>query len=126
FQASEDRTIISTNFGVQGNSHSEYLGPLSEQGLPGMLLMVALVVLSMRTAFRLYRRMPPGADKRVMAGAFIGLTSYYMHGALNNFLDTDKASVPFWAFTAIIVVFDLRYPASVEAAGEQRDVVQVG
>ena len=126
FQASEDRTIISTNFGLQGNSHSEYLGPLSEQGLPGMLLMVALIVVTTRTALRLYRRMPKGADQRVMAAAFIGLTTYYLHGALNNFLDTDKASVPFWAFTAMIVLFDLKYPPSVQAAGEQRDIVQVG
>jgi hypothetical protein len=43
--------------------------------------------------------------------AFLGLVTYYLHGGLNNFLDTDKASVPFWAFTAIIVLFDLKYPA---------------
>jgi len=110
FQASEDRTIISTNFGVQGNAHSEYLGPLAEQGLPGMLLMLALLVITIRTALRLYRRMPSGADQRLMAAAFIGLTTYYLHGGLNNFLDTDKASVPFWAFTAMIVLFDLKYP----------------
>ena len=45
FQAAEDRTIISTNFGVQGNAHSEYFGPLSEQGVLGMLLMLALGLL---------------------------------------------------------------------------------
>jgi len=26
---------------------------------------------------------------------------------MNNFLDTDKASVPFWGFTAMIVALDL-------------------
>jgi len=41
--------------------------------------------------------------------------TYYLHGALNNFLDLDKASVPFWAFTTMIVLFDLKYPkASME------------
>ncbi len=35
FQASEDRTIISTNFGVQGNAHSEYFGPLVGTRCPG-------------------------------------------------------------------------------------------
>jgi O-antigen ligase len=109
FQASADRTIISTNFGVQGNAHSEYLGPLSEQGVPGLLLMAALVLLTSARALRLYRRMPPGADRRLMSAAFLGLSTYYLHGALNNFLDTDKASVPFWAFTALIVHFDLKY-----------------
>ena len=37
FQDSKDLTIISTNFGDGGNAHSEYLGPLAEQGLFGML-----------------------------------------------------------------------------------------
>lgn len=109
FQASEDRTIISTNFGVQGNAHSEYLGPLSEQGIMGMLLMAALVVVTTARALRLYHRMPTGVDRRIMSGAFLGLATYYLHGALNNFLDTDKASVPFWAFTAMVVLFDLKY-----------------
>ncbi|HRH37161.1 MAG TPA: O-antigen ligase family protein [Flavobacteriales bacterium] len=123
FQASEDRTIISTNFGVQGNAHSEYLGPLSEQGVLGMGLMVALVVLTIVRAMRLYRRMPNGSDRRILTGAFLGLVTYYIHGALNNFLDTDKASVPFWAFTAIVVLYDLKYtvaptPSALEATGK--------
>ena len=110
FQSSEDRTIISTNFGVQGNAHSEYLGPLSEQGVIGLFLILGLIVITTRTALLLYRRMPPGADRRLMTAAMLGLVTYYLHGGLNNFLDTDKASVPFWAFTAVIVLFDLKYP----------------
>ena len=109
FQASEDRTIISTNFGVQGNAHSEYLGPLSEQGLIGMLLMVALVVVTIVRAMRLYRQLPAGPDRLLLSGAFLGLVTYYIHGALNNFLNTDKVSVPFWALTAMIVLFDVKY-----------------
>jgi len=34
------------------------------------------------------------------------LITYYAHGLMNNFLDTDKASVPFWGFTAMIVALD--------------------
>ena len=111
FQASEDRTIISTNFGLQGNAHSEYLGPLAEQGVLGMLLMIFIIAVTSTTAVRLYRRMPPGADNRILTAAFIGLATYYIHGSLNNFLDQDKAAVPFWGFTAMVVVLSLRYPA---------------
>ena len=111
FQASEDLTIISTNFGVQGNAHSEYLGPLSEQGAIGMLLMVALVVITTMITLRAYPRMPKGRDKALLMAVYLGSVTYYLHGALNNFLDTDKASVPFWAFTALIVLLDLKYPA---------------
>jgi putative inorganic carbon (hco3(-)) transporter len=111
FQASEDRTIISTNFGEGGNAHSEYLGPLSEQGIPGLGLMLALVLVTLVTGMRLFARMPSGVERRLMMAALLGLVTYYLHGALNNFLDTDKASVPFWAFTLMIVLFDLKYTA---------------
>ncbi len=120
FQASEDRTIISTNFGVQGNAHSEYLGPMSEQGVLGLGLMIALVLFSMVIAMRLYARMPKGPDRLLLLTTFLGLITYYLHGALNNFLDTDKAAVPFWAFTALIVLLDLKYAkdgSSVPLAG---------
>ena len=111
FQASEDRTIISTNFGRGGNAHSEFLGPLSEQGVPGMLLMVALVAVTIVRTMRLFQRLPEGEDRRLLMAAFLGLVTYYLHGVLNNFLDLDKASVPFWGFTAMVVMLDLKNPA---------------
>ena len=37
----------------------------------------------------------------------LSLLTYYVHGVFNNFLDTDKLSVPFWAFTAVVVALDL-------------------
>jgi hypothetical protein len=37
----------------------------------------------------------------------LGLITYFTHGILNNFLDTDKLSVPFWGFIAIIVALDI-------------------
>lgn len=111
FQRAEDRTIISTNFGTNGNAHSEFLGPLSEQGVPGMLLVIALVAVISWTAIRCWLRMPSGTDKRLLGAAYFGLVTYFIHGTLNNFLDLDKASVPFWGFTALVVVMDLRYPA---------------
>ncbi len=108
FQAARDRTIISTNFGLNGNSHSEYLGPLAEQGLPGMLLVLALIGSITWTAVRLWSRLPNGTERMLVGAAFLGLVTYFIHGFLNNYLDLDKASVPFWGFTAMIVVLDLK------------------
>ena len=39
--------------------------------------------------------------------ALLGLVTYFSHGVLNNFLDTDKLSVPFWGFVAVIVSLDV-------------------
>jgi len=107
FQLTRERTIISTNAGDLGNAHSEYLGPLSESGLLGMLTFLILIITVMNTAFNTYLRLRDPKKKALLAGAFLGLITYYSHGFMNNFLDTDKASVPFWAFTAMIVSIDL-------------------
>jgi hypothetical protein len=40
---------------------------------------------------------------------------------MNNFLDTDKASIPFWGFCAMLVAADLWY----EVKGEESDKGQV-
>ena len=44
YQLSYQLTIISTNFGTNGNAHSEYLGPLAEQGIVGLLIVVSFVL----------------------------------------------------------------------------------
>lgn len=49
----------------------------------------------------------------------LGLITYYVHGLMNNFLDTDKASVPFWGFTAMLVAMDLYHSGGKEE--EQAD-----
>lgn len=110
FQLASGKTIISTNSGNMGNAHSEYLGPLSEQGLLGMLLMITLVGFIIYTGIALYIRMPQLEMRLIMLTMLLGLITYFAHGILNNYLDTDKATIPVWGFTAIIVMLDLKYP----------------
>lgn len=107
FQDPDDETIISTNFGTGGNAHSEYLGPLAEQGVLGLVSMIWLVIAIFYTSSMLYIRLQDKELKRVVMMLMLGLATYFMHGVLNNYLDTDKASVPIWGFVAIIVAIDL-------------------
>ncbi len=107
YQLRKDRTIISTNSADGGNAHSEYLGPLSESGVMGMLTVLILIGVVVYTAIHAYTRTTDRRLKTLVLGALLGLITYYIHGTMNNFLDTDKASVPFWGFTAIIVSIDL-------------------
>ena len=107
FQLSQDQTIITTNFGDLGNAHSEYLGPLAESGLPGMLSFMALALWVIITGVRNFKRAPTAELRWLSLGLTLGLISYFTHGFLNNFLDTDKASVPFWGFIAILVAIEV-------------------
>ena len=107
FQRSEEKTLISTNAGDKGNAHSEYIGPLAEQGLPGMLLVILSVVVFITTALRIYRRSPDPEVRMLSLSLMLALITYFLHGTMNNFLDTDKASVPVWGFMAAIVALDI-------------------
>lgn len=112
YQNPREKTIISTNNGDVGNAHSEYLGALSEQGLPGMLLVIALVFYSLKTGIEVYYRSPFKSHRMWSMVAVLGLITYWVHGFLNNFLDMDKTSLGVWALTAIVVRLDLAYRES--------------
>jgi putative inorganic carbon (hco3(-)) transporter len=108
FQKASEKSLISTNAGDNGNAHSEYLGPLSEQGVPGMVLVLALMVAVFNMGFRVIYAARDKAQRILALVLLLGLTTYFVHGFLNNFLDTDKLSVPFWGFIAALVVLDLK------------------
>jgi len=118
FQRAEDRTIISTNQGDGGNAHSEYLGPLAEQGVIGSLLVFILLFYICHYAFVLFRELRDPLVKSYVAMVFLGLITYFIHGVLNNYLDTDKASIPFWGFIATIVAIDIYYNPSKKATAQ--------
>ncbi len=107
FQSAADRTIITTDSGDAGNAHSEYLGPLAEMGILGPLLYLFIIISVTITAFRVVYRLPNGHLKMLALTCYLGLFTYYVHGILNNFLDTDKISCLFWGFSAVLVAMDL-------------------
>ncbi len=107
FQRSYEKTIISTNAGDMGNAHSEYLGPLSEQGVLGLLSFLGILVTVLITALKRYKHCDDKDTRTLILMALAGLVTYFVHGFLNNFLDTDKASAPFWGFIAVIVAIDI-------------------
>jgi putative inorganic carbon (hco3(-)) transporter len=107
FQKWSERTIISTNFGEGGNAHSEYIGPLAEQGVIGP---IAFILIGIAVIYRASRIIIYSKDKQVRMlakGLLLGLVTYWVHGMLNNFLDTEKASVPFWGFVAGLVALEV-------------------
>lgn len=109
FQIAKEKTIISTNEGNRGNAHSEYLGPLAESGIFGLLTVLLIIITTVYTAVKVYTKAENKQVKMLSLVSLLGLTTYYIHGFLNDFLDTDKATVPFFGFMAIIVALDVYY-----------------
>jgi O-antigen ligase len=107
FQKSSEMTIISTNAGDMGNAHSEYIGPLSEEGIFGMAAVILIVIMVLWRGTVVYSRSKNPNVRLITLGVLLGLVTYFTHGILNNFLDTDKLAVPYWAFIAMIVAMDV-------------------
>ena len=109
YQVSNEKTIISTNFGDGGNAHSEILGPLAEQGLIGSISYLLIVLLVCYYSSVFISKCKNRNTKLLAMGLFLGLIAYWVHGFLNNFLDTDKASVSYWGFIAALVALQVYY-----------------
>lgn len=120
YQRAKEKTIISTNAGDMGNAHSEYIGPLSEMGLFGMLIVFVLVTVMIYRGIKTYQKAKTKEAQILSLSATLALISYFVHGFLNNFLDTDKLSIPVWGLMALIVVMDLYY-ADLEEIPKQLD-----
>jgi putative inorganic carbon (hco3(-)) transporter len=118
FQRYSEKTRISTNAGDKGNAHSEYIGPLAESGVFGMLFVIGILVFVILTGMRVYKKSESKEIRMLTLSVLMGLITYYFHGTMNDFLDTDKASVPFWGFIAILVTLDLYYTGKPEETAE--------
>ena len=107
FQQSSEMTEISTNAGDRGNAHSEYIGPLAESGTLGSLSFIVIVFLVIARGLKVIYESRTKEIRLLATGLLLGLISYFAHGVLNNFLDTDKLSVPFWGMIAALIALDV-------------------
>lgn len=104
FQDYRYQTIISTDFGDGGNAHSEFIGPTAETGFIGLATVLALMIVVLYYGLTTYKRSKDAVTRRLALCATLALITYYIHGTMNNFLDTDKLSLPFWGLFALITV----------------------
>jgi O-antigen ligase len=122
FQMASEKTIISTNYGEGGNAHSEYLGALVDSGVPGLILYILLLFLSIGKGIIIWKTHWDKQTRIIALALVAGLVTYAVHGALNNFLDTDKISALFWGMIAAIVSIDIR----LKQEEKERKLSQVG
>jgi O-antigen ligase len=97
YQRAHEMTIISTTQGTMGGMHSEYFGPMVESGFIGLLSILFLFGIFIKTAMENYYKAFNRENKLLNLAILLSLLSYFFHGLMNNFLDQDKASVIFWA-----------------------------
>jgi len=103
------QTYISDN--EEGSSvHNYFLTMLTEQGLPGLIIFIFLVVITVLYFERVYHKMPDAKERNFI----LALASCFLVLLINNFfsdlLEADKLGPLFFMCMAILVQWDLRYP----------------
>ena len=112
YQDPDNLTIISTNFGNMGNAHSEFLGPLAEMGAFGILSIIIFVSALFYRGITLYILLKNKYSERyelrvLLLSGILSMSTYFFHGLLNNYLDTDKASIPVYGVCAMIIAIEI-------------------
>lgn len=108
YQTNEFTTRISTHSGDKGNAHSEYLTFLSETGIFGFTLFMAILLYSIYLSLKLLRKNIDQQTKILVYSAILGLFTFYIHGLFNSFSDAEKMAVLFFPSLAILTSIDLK------------------
>ena len=108
YQRPEEMTRISVTDtgphgpGRGGGAHSEYLQALSEMGLIGGILFIALLLSIVKAALRVFHHSGTEAKKYRALGILFALLTFYIHGLFNNFMHHDKVAALVWGLMAIV------------------------
>lgn len=121
FQLAKYRTVISTNFGDGGNSHSEYLNPLCEMGLLGLLTLLYLLYQVLNTGFNLYYHATKPRVRLLALAIVLGMVTYLTHGLMNNYSETDKIAVLFWGGFGMITALDTYHSKKPKSSGHTNE-----
>ncbi|MEO5641798.1 MAG: O-antigen ligase family protein [Bacteroidia bacterium] len=108
FQSRADLTRISTFRGSNGHAHSEFFNAISETGIPGGIIYLALLLMVIGYGLRVIYNAREKQEGIIASGALLGLVTFFVHGFFNAFLDTDKIAVLVFGSIAIIVCMDIR------------------
>jgi putative inorganic carbon (hco3(-)) transporter len=109
FQLKPEMTRISTYKGDKGNAHSEFLNYLSETGIPGCLIFIALIFLTLKTAMKIIYNTANHKLVHLTVAIFLCLSTLYIHSFVNAFLDNDEIASLFYGSTAVIVAIDIYF-----------------
>ncbi len=102
YQEPEYETAITTYFGDNGTCHSEYLGPLAESGWLGLLTFLAIIFLAYRDGYQIIFKSKNIEVKILAISILVGLSTFLIHGFLNNYSETDKIAIILWGSFAVI------------------------
>ncbi len=107
YQIKELVTRISTYKGDRGNAHSDYLGYLCETGLIGLLIYLGLIYSALKLGLKHVHSLN-NPYKNLSMVLLLSLTTFFIHGFFNSFIDIDKTMMLVLCATAGLVAIDFK------------------
>lgn len=107
YQVRKDMTHISTFLGTKGHAHSEYLNYLSETGLPGCLIFIALIATVILTSLKVIKKSTDKNNRNLVTAIMLGLLTYFIHAFFNGFIEFEKIAMPVFMSMAAITYLDI-------------------
>jgi len=95
-------TYVSNN-PEHSSIHNYYLMTAVEQGLPGLLILLVLMITVLLTGESMYRKMENGPEKRLLIAALISFVCNLFILSLNDTVETDKLGTIFFLSIAIVL-----------------------
>jgi len=95
-------TYVSNNPEHSG-IHNYYLMTAVEQGIPGLLILLLLMISVLLIGERLYHRMSAGPEKNLLIAALISFSCNLFILSLNDTVETDKLGTFFFLCIAIVI-----------------------
>jgi hypothetical protein len=78
----------------------------SEQGVPGLLILLAVTFLFFRTGIRLARNAVDPRIRTLAAALAAGMFTYAIHGQVNEYFRLPKIAITIWVFAGLMVALD--------------------
>jgi O-antigen ligase len=101
-------TYVSDNPEKSG-THNYFLMTAADQGVPGLLIFLALIVVALLKAQWLYSRIPDGYPRKLLTATVGTLFFIIFILLLNDMIETDKVGTFFFFCLAMLVSLEHRY-----------------
>ncbi len=110
-------TYISRN-DEHSTVHNYYLQTTTEQGFPGIIIWVTMIIYILYLGQKLYNRFTDQQYKNMAMAVTLSIITILVNIALSDLIEADKIGTSFWMFMAILVNLDIylrRHPEAGKA-----------
>lgn len=99
------KTYVSDNK-EKSTTHNYFLLLATEQGIPGMIIFVILIIVFLLTAERVYHQTKEPLRKSVVLACYLSNVIMFSYLLMNDMIEADKVGPLFWINIGVLIALD--------------------